>query len=145
MRVAIAERAATTTDRTFLTSGLGMPDSFQGPGRGLQRKPYAPRMRVSTISKHHEGGAGTSFARVLGSEVKRRRSQLGLSQATVGMPLSRAFMSSVETGRLVPSLPSLLIIARRLNTSAAAILASVEAQLEDRTGHDNSDEAAIAR
>jgi transcriptional regulator with XRE-family HTH domain len=47
------------------------------------------------------------------------------------MPLSRAFLSLVEHGRLTPSLPSLLILARRLDTSASDILRSVESELED--------------
>jgi transcriptional regulator with XRE-family HTH domain len=74
---------------------------------------------------------GTPFARLLGMEIKRRRLALQLSQAEVGHPLSRAFLSSVERGRMTPSLPSLVIIARRLNSSAAVLLASVESQLED--------------
>jgi transcriptional regulator with XRE-family HTH domain len=81
----------------------------------------------------------------LGAEIRRRRVALGLSQATVGRPLSRAFMSSVESGRLTPSLPSLLMIAERLNMSAAAILASVEAQLEDQIHDGNADETTIPR
>ena len=35
-------------------------------------------------------------------------------------PLSRAFLSSVEKGRITPSLPSLVIIARRLNSTGAS-------------------------
>lgn len=100
---------------------------------------------MSTITKHSEAGSGSTFARVLGGEVKRRRVALGLSQANVGRPLSRAFMSSVENGHLTPSLPSLLIIARQLNTSAAAILGSVETQLEGQIEHGSSDETAIPR
>jgi transcriptional regulator with XRE-family HTH domain len=46
--------------------------------------------------------------------------------------LSRSFVSLVEHGRLTPSLPSLVMMAARLGTSAAGILASVESQLEDR-------------
>lgn len=88
-------------------------------------------MRVSTIAKHTTAGGGSAFARLLGNEIRRRRVALGLSQAEAGWPLGRAFLSSVESGRLTPSLPSLVIIARRLHSSAAAILAAVECQLED--------------
>ena len=62
---------------------------------------------------------------------RRRRLALGLSQQHLGDPFTRSFVSLVETGRLTPSLPSLRIIASTLGTSAAGILASVEAQLED--------------
>ena len=106
---------------------------------------YASAMRTSTIAKHSEGGDGSTFARVLGSEIRARRLALGLSQAVVAWPLSRAFMSSVESGRLTPSLPSLLIIARQLNASAATILRSVELQLEARDDRADTNEADVPR
>ena len=96
-------------------------------------------MRVSTITKHETAGNGSRFAVLLGQEIRRRRRVLRLSQAEVGRPMSRAFLSSVERGRITPSLPSLLIIARRLNSSAAAILAGVERQLEGETTHGDAD------
>ena len=88
-------------------------------------------MRESTISKHRSSGDGSAFALALGAEIRRRRLELGLSKQHLGDPLTRSFVSLVEHGRLTPSLPSLRIIASTLGTSAAGILASVEAQLED--------------
>lgn len=102
-------------------------------------------MRLSTIAKHSTTGNHSTFSRVLGDEIRRRRIELGLSQASVGQPLSRAFVSSVERGRLTPSLPSFLMIARRLNTSGADILRSVELQLEGHITDGTGDEAAIPR
>ena len=102
-------------------------------------------MRMSTIAKHLTGGEGSTFARALGREIKERRIALGMSQTAAGRPLSRAFLSSVERGRLTPSLPSLLIIARRLNTSAGTILGSVERKLEATDDDGDPDEAGIAR
>jgi transcriptional regulator with XRE-family HTH domain len=99
-------------------------------------------MRTSTIAKHLAAGEGTSFASVLGHEIRDRRVALGLSQAAAAWPLSRAFLSSVESGRMTPSLSSLLIIARQLNASAATILASVESQLEARNHDGDTDEEA---
>ena len=75
----------------------------------------------------------------LGLEIRARRVALGLSQAAVARPMGRAFMSSVERGRYAPSLSSLLIIARQLNTSAATILEAVDMQLEARD-NGNQDE-----
>ena len=102
-------------------------------------------MRMSTIAKQAAAGSGSQFSRILGSEVRRRRMALGLSQASVGRPLTRAFMSSLENGRVIPSLPSLLMIARRLNTSCADILRSVESQMEGDITDGTCDEAAIPR
>jgi hypothetical protein len=106
---------------------------------------YAPSVRVSTIAKHTTAGRGTSFARVLGAEIRRRRVAMGLSQDSVGRPLSRAFLSSVESGRSVPSLPSLLMIARRLNSTGASILESVETELEGRNADGHTNQATISR
>lgn len=88
-------------------------------------------MSLSSIGKHSNSGDSSSFALALGRVIRRRRLALGLSQANAAMPLSRAFLSLVEHGRLTPSLPSLLILARRLDTSASDILRSVESELED--------------
>lgn len=93
-------------------------------------------MRTSTIAKHRIGGADSTFARALGHEIRQRREALGLTQGSAAGPLTRAFVSSVESGRLTPSLPSLLIIARQLNASAATILKAVELQLEARDSGD---------
>jgi transcriptional regulator with XRE-family HTH domain len=101
-------------------------------------------MRKSTITKHIESGQGSPFARYLGLEIKARRVALGLSQAVVAHPMSRAFLSSVERGRFTPSLSSLLIIARQLNTSAATILEAVDLQLEARDSG-NKDETDLTR
>lgn len=101
-------------------------------------------MRTSTIAKHRAGGGDSTFARALGHEIKQRREALGLTQASAAGPLTRAFVSSVESGRLTPSLPSLLIIARQLNASAATILKAVELQLEARDSG-NQDETDVTR
>ena len=101
-------------------------------------------MRTSTIAKHRTGGRDSAFATALGREIRQRREALGLTQASAAGPLTRAFMSSVESGRLTPSLPSLLIIARQLNTSAATILRVVELQLEARDSG-NPNQADIPR
>ena len=102
-------------------------------------------VRLSTITKQRTAGSGSSFARVLGAEIRRRRLALGLSQDELGRPLSRAFLSRVESGRVVPSLASLLMIARRLNSTGATILASVETQLEGPDDDGDADETTITR
>ncbi len=82
-------------------------------------------MRSSTIAKHRAFGPDSEFARRLGAEIHRRRIALGLSQRQLAEPMSRAFVSLVEHGRVVPSLPSLALIADRLQTSPAALLLAV--------------------
>lgn len=102
-------------------------------------------MRLSTIAKQSTTGGGSAYARALGGEVRRRRRALGLSQSIVSEPLTKGFLSSVEAGRAIPSIPSLVMIARRLNTTAATILESVDRQLEGETEHGPDDQAAFPR
>ncbi len=89
--------------------------------------PYAklPCMRKSTIAKHYAFGAESEFACRLGTEIRRRRVALGLSQLELAGPLSKAFVSRIELGRAIPSLPSLGLIADRLRTSPGVLLLAV--------------------
>jgi transcriptional regulator with XRE-family HTH domain len=82
-------------------------------------------MRTSTIAKHRDFGPDSDFARSLGAEIHRRRVALGLSQLELAGPLSKAFVSLIEHGRVVPSLPSLALISQRLRTSPGLLLLSV--------------------
>ena len=66
------------------------------------------------------------FRRRLGHELRRRRIELGLTQARLGDPMSKAFVSAVEHGRAVPSLPALRLMASRLDTTIGAFLLAVE-------------------
>lgn len=89
-------------------------------------------MRLSTISKSHLTGGGSTFAAALGATIRERRRRLGLSQAALGAPLSRAFISSVEHGRLSPSLGSLLLMAERLELPAWELLRRVNKRMTTR-------------
>jgi transcriptional regulator with XRE-family HTH domain len=65
----------------------------------------------------------------LGSELKRRRLEAHLSQVEVSAPMTRAYISQLETGRTMPSLAALIVLAERLGTSADEILKSVNQTL----------------
>jgi transcriptional regulator with XRE-family HTH domain len=65
----------------------------------------------------------------LGSELKRRRLAAHLSQGQMSAPLTRAYISQLESGRTLPSLPALIVLAERLGTSADEILKSVNQTL----------------
>jgi transcriptional regulator with XRE-family HTH domain len=75
----------------------------------------------------------------LGSEVRRRRLAAHLSQVELSAPLTRAYISQVESGRTLPSLPALILLAERLGTSAHEILESVNQTLsvEYPDGHED--------
>lgn len=126
-----ATAIAVTRERIWWARPWNMTPAPFGAGAWAPRLGYALAVRKSTIAKQTMAGTGTAFARALGSEIRRRRRELGLTQETAARPMGRAFLSLVERGRLTPSLASLLIIARRLDTSAADILRSVDATLEE--------------
>jgi DNA-binding XRE family transcriptional regulator len=133
-----AERAASAATvsaamrgRIWWARPWNMAPAPFGAGARTPRTGYAASVRKSTIAKHSKAGTGSAFARALGNEIRHRRRELGLTQETVARPMGRAFLSLVERGRLTPSLGSLLIIAQRLDTSAAEILRSVDAILEE--------------
>ena len=79
---------------------------------------------VSTIAKHRRTGLVG-----LGSEIRRRRRSIGMTQAELGWPLTRAFVSSVEHGRCLPSLPAVALFAQRLGVSPADLLDPVKHEL----------------
>jgi transcriptional regulator with XRE-family HTH domain len=62
-------------------------------------------------------------APLIGERIRRRRQQLGLSQAEVGYPYySKSFISQVENGKLMPSLRALARIAERLQLPVSALV-----------------------
>jgi transcriptional regulator with XRE-family HTH domain len=74
-------------------------------------------------------GRAQEFSLGLGSELRRRRLAARLSQDELSRPLTRAFISQVEHGVAMPSLPALIVISERLGTSADEVLKSVNQAL----------------
>jgi transcriptional regulator with XRE-family HTH domain len=66
---------------------------------------------------------------MLGSELRRRRIAARLSQGDVSPPLTRSYVSQVEHGRVLPSIPALMVMAEKLGTSADEVLRSVNRTL----------------
>jgi transcriptional regulator with XRE-family HTH domain len=52
-----------------------------------------------------------------------------LTQASLGAPMTRAFVSSVERGRTVPSLPALALLVDRLNLSLSEFFLGVQSHM----------------
>lgn len=77
----------------------------------------------SSIAKQR-WAAETPFARSLGATIRRLREERGLTQTQMGAPLTRAYVSLVEGGHALPSLPALLLIAARLDVDPCALLPS---------------------
>ncbi len=82
-------------------------------------------MAKSSISKLPGRGPNSDFARVIGRAIRQRRRELGLTQSELGHPLTKGFVSEVERGRSLPSLPALAFLASRLDTPVSALLGEV--------------------
>ena len=95
-------------------------------------------MGESTISKHRPTARRRSSAtapewrRALGEELRRQRQQRGLTQAAFGAPLTRAYVSAVEHGRAVPSIPALEVMLSRAGIQLSTFFAQIEAQMVDQ-------------
>lgn len=82
-------------------------------------------MGKASITNLLPDGRATKFSASLGSELRRRRLAAQLSQGEMSPPLTRAFISQVELGRTMPSLPALIVMSERLGTSADEVLRAV--------------------
>ncbi len=58
--------------------------------------------------------------------------ELGLTQSGLGAPLTRAFVSAVERGRAVPSLPALAHMLGRIDMPLSEFFRRVESRLVDQ-------------
>ena len=86
-------------------------------------------MGKASITNLLPGGRDRRFRQGLGVELRRRRIAAQLSQGEVSRPLTRGFVSQIERGRTMPSLPALIVISERLGTSADEVLRSVNRAL----------------
>ena len=76
-------------------------------------------MRESTISKRGSWGPHSPFASAVGQTLRSERRRLRLSQRELAGGFSAAFVSRVEQGDAVPSLPALAYLADRIGLSLA--------------------------
>lgn len=88
-------------------------------------------MSKSSIAKLLGYGAGSKFAVALGAEIRRRRKSRGYTQRQIGFPLTRAYISAIETGRCLPSVGALLLMASHLGVDPGELLSSVKQDCPD--------------
>jgi len=69
----------------------------------------------------------------LGETLRRHRLARSMTQGALGHPMTRAYVSSVEAGRTVPSLPALRLMVLRMDLTLAEFFAEVDTTLSTRT------------
>jgi transcriptional regulator with XRE-family HTH domain len=107
----------------------------------------------SSISQHLEPAGRLSktldpdLRRALGRQLRRLRTDRELTQGELGAPLTRAYVSAVEAGRTVPSLPALQLMVDRLDVPLSTFFEAVERELTGPYdgGHDHHHPDASAR
>lgn len=67
-----------------------------------------------------------AFRQALGRELRERRRARAMSQQALGAPLTRAYVSAVETGRTIPSLAALEHMTARLEVPLSVFFDAVE-------------------
>ena len=81
--------------------------------------------RSPARSGHALREPNSEFARNLGSLIRARRRDLGMTQTELGWPLTKGFVSEVERGRSLPSLGALVLMAQRLDVPVSYLLDEV--------------------
>lgn len=71
-------------------------------------------MGKSSISKHFPPDRRSALAEAIGAELRHLRRRRGLTQGELGGPFTRGFVSAVELGYTIPSVPALVTLTERL-------------------------------
>ena len=92
---------------------------------------------MSTISKLSLLRTGAPALVALGARIRGLRVAAGLTQAQAAGPFSAAYVSAIEHGKVIPSLPALVLLATRLEVTPSDLLAGVNfhASAEYTPGH----------
>jgi hypothetical protein len=98
----------------------------------IYRQPIrSPRRRLA--DGRLSGDLEPGVKEAIGHELRRRRIALEMSQGSLGHPLTRSYVSAVELGHTVPSLPALRLMATRLGLSLSEFFAAVERSVSNDT------------
>lgn len=71
-------------------------------------------MPKSSIPKLSSDPRRSALAEAIGAELRLRRVRRGLTQRELGVPFSAAYVSAVELGYAIPSVPALAALTDRL-------------------------------
>ncbi len=96
-------------------------------------------MRVSSIAKHHRAGSGSALSLAIGHELRTQRLARGLTQADLGDPLTRAYVSAVEHGHALPSIPALAMLTDRLGIALDDFFTGVNSRMTPRYNRRHGD------
>ena len=98
-------------------------------------------MQKSNIHKHWSPRRRGALAEAIGAELRHRRRDRGLTQGELGAPFTRAFVSAVELGYAIPSVPALVTLTERLGIGVDEFFSGVNRRWTDvyNSGHEDHD------
>lgn len=98
-------------------------------------------MRKSSIAKHYLLRERAGLAEAIGAELRYRRRCIGLTQRELGAPFTAAYISAVELGYAVPSIPTLILLTQRLEIGVEEFFRGVNARWTAvyNPGHEHQD------
>lgn len=79
-------------------------------------------MGKSSIAKQFGWGPRSETAIEVGKRVREQRRKRGLTQSELGHPLSRGYMSALESGATLPSLGTVWLLAQRLGVTVGDLI-----------------------
>ncbi len=79
-------------------------------------------MGKSSIAKQFGWGPRSPAAVELGSRVREQRRRCGLTQSQLGHPLSRSYVSALESGATLPSLGTVWLLSQRLGVTVGQLI-----------------------
>lgn len=79
-------------------------------------------MGKSSIANQFGWGPRSATAVELGRRVREQRRRRGLTQSALGHPLSRGYVSALESGATLPSLGTMLLLAQRLGVTVGELI-----------------------
>lgn len=82
-------------------------------------------MGKSSIANQFGWGPRSATAIELGSRVRESRRRRGLTQTELGYPLSKGYVSALESGLTLPSLGTLWLLSERLGVSVGELMDGV--------------------
>jgi ribosome-binding protein aMBF1 (putative translation factor) len=99
---------------------LGRPYTLPNPG--LARR-FTPQARDATKIGRRRMRAPRNGLEQLGERIRTLRTERGLSQAQLGAPyFTRAHVSAIELGKILPALTTLVHFARKLGVHTRDLL-----------------------
>ncbi len=79
-------------------------------------------MGKSSIAKQFGWGPRSAAAVELGHRVREQRRRCGLTQSQLGYPLSRSYVSALESGSTLPSLGTVWLLSQRLGVTVGQLI-----------------------